>query len=142
MTVTESQLAAKRAQLAADAAEVDRLISTAVATKSYTGLGALEARIDQLAADRAELDRQDAVSKAHAAHPLAQLGMSAADYAAPNFAPDGGNTKRLTFSGTTAKNLASQIDTKALAASGSVVTPVEFKPDPISLGKPAFGLLT
>ena len=78
-TVTDSQLAAKRAQLDAEAAEVDAALAQAVATKSFGQLGALEARIDQLSADRAELDQADARAKAFSSHPRAEYAGAASD---------------------------------------------------------------
>lgn len=72
MSITDAQLAAKRSQLDAEAAEVDALLSEVVSQKSYSGLSDLEARVNQISADRAELDRQDARAKAVANHPLNQ----------------------------------------------------------------------
>jgi HK97 family phage major capsid protein len=72
-TITEAQLAAKRAQLATD---LDA-IGTEVAQKGYRP--ELAARVDELQAQRAELDQAEASHKAAARHPLAQFGASAAD---------------------------------------------------------------
>jgi HK97 family phage major capsid protein len=71
-----SQLAAQRSQVNTEAAEIDRLIGNAVATKSYGDLPALESRIDRLAADRADLDHAELAAKAVAAHPLSGASMA------------------------------------------------------------------
>ena len=62
--MNESQLAARRKQLADDAAEVDAQIADAVTRKSYSGMADLEARVERLAEERAELDRAEANHKA------------------------------------------------------------------------------
>jgi hypothetical protein len=50
----------RRAQLDADAAEIDRLLTEAVSTKSYGDLAELERRVTALADARAELERKEA----------------------------------------------------------------------------------
>jgi HK97 family phage major capsid protein len=77
-TIIESQLAAKRAQLAAESAEVDALLNEAVSTKSYDGLSALEGRINELAEQRRELDKAEHRAKAAANHPLAGMQFGSA----------------------------------------------------------------
>lgn len=62
--MNNAQLAARRSQIDNEAAELDRLIGQAVTSKNYSGLGALEARVDQLAADRADLDATEVRAKA------------------------------------------------------------------------------
>jgi HK97 family phage major capsid protein len=63
----------------------------------------------------------------------------------PGLARDSG--RRLTFGQKSASDLATKImgdgslGTKALAPSGSAVVDQDFRPDPISLGKPAYSLL-
>lgn len=79
LNMNTAQLASRRSQIESEAALIDQAIGQAVATRSYSGLSALEARVDQLAADRAELDQAEARLKSAAGHPLTQLGMSAAD---------------------------------------------------------------
>jgi HK97 family phage major capsid protein len=78
-TITESQLASKRAQLDQESAALDAELAQVVSTKAYSALPGIEARINELSELRSELDRQDSVSKAAARHPLAQFGGSAAD---------------------------------------------------------------
>jgi HK97 family phage major capsid protein len=79
MSITESQLAAKRVQLDQESAALDAELAQVVSTKAYSALPGIEARINELSELRSELDRQDAVSKAVARHPLAQFGGAAAD---------------------------------------------------------------
>jgi HK97 family phage major capsid protein len=133
-----AQLAARRGQIETEAAEIDRLIASAVTSKSYAGLGALEVRVDQLAADRAELDRAEASHKAAARHPLSQFGGSAASLADDEHQGVAGDNRRLAFTAKMAKGL---VERKSLASSGAAVVGQEFQPDPIALGKPAVGLL-
>ncbi|GLP75681.1 hypothetical protein TUM20983_27910 [Mycobacterium antarcticum] len=134
--MNNAQLAARRSQIDNEAAELDRLIGQAVTSKNYSGLGALEARVDQLAADRADLDATEVRAKAFASHPL--NGGSAANFADDDHQGVPGDNRRLTFNAKMAKGL---VERKSLASSGAAVVGQEFMPDPIALGKPALGLL-
>jgi hypothetical protein len=69
-TFTEAQIAAKKAQLAAEGAEIDAELQSAIATKSFSMLDDLQVKIDQLAERRADLDQAEARHKAAAGHPL------------------------------------------------------------------------
>jgi HK97 family phage major capsid protein len=80
--MNNSQLSAQRKQLDDEAAEVDRLISKCVSSKSYDMLADIEARVEQLAADRAELDRAESVSKAAGKHAALMYGADAAEHQA------------------------------------------------------------
>jgi HK97 family phage major capsid protein len=61
---TTAQLQAKRAQLDAEASEIDAALTQAVETKSYTDLEALEKRVSALADARKDLEREEAIKKA------------------------------------------------------------------------------
>jgi HK97 family phage major capsid protein len=74
-----SQLAAQRSQLAAESAEIDALLTSAVANKSYNGLGDLEQRIERLKSDREALEFAELQAKSAANHPLAQQFGSSVD---------------------------------------------------------------
>lgn len=132
---------AQRSQLAAESAEIDRLIGQAVATKAFGQLGELEARVNQLSADRAALDQAEARHKAAAQHPLGQRidGIAAASLVEVDRqdAPADDN-RRLAFGRKMAEGLVSR---KSLAANGAAVVGQEFLPDPVQLGQPATGLL-
>jgi HK97 family phage major capsid protein len=78
MSITESQLAAKRSQLEAESAEVDRQLADAVSTKNYSGLSEMENRINQLAEQRGELDLAEARFNATSRHPLNPFGAASA----------------------------------------------------------------
>jgi hypothetical protein len=146
MSITESQLAAKRAQLDAESAAVDQLLSEAVATKAFGNLPELEARIDRLAEQRAELDEAAARHKAAAQHPLAGGGFAAASLADAE-APSGAtrdNGMRLSFTAKMASELAKKSinpETKSLASGSSAVVGVDFQRAPYLEGRPALSLL-
>jgi HK97 family phage major capsid protein len=77
-TINEAQLLARREQIATEAADIDRLIGQAVATKSYGQLADLEGRVDRLAEQREEQDAAEARFKAAAQHPLNPFGAASA----------------------------------------------------------------
>jgi hypothetical protein len=146
MNISESQLAAKRAQLVAERVELDRLIANAVTTKSFDQQrSTFEARVNQLAADREELDAAELRAKAIAGHPLAGAGIAAASLAGDD-APVTGfdNGLRLTFTQKMANQLAAKSfnpETKSLATGSSAVVGQEFLPSPVIQGQPALSLL-
>lgn len=132
-----AQLAAQRTQLDAEAAEIDKALSEAVESKNYDALADLDKRITQLAADRKALAENES-SNANGERFSKSLGQAAADALddEPAIHTDAG--KRLTFN---SKMAAGLISRKSVAASGAAVVAQEFSPNPITLGKPATGLL-
>jgi HK97 family phage major capsid protein len=139
-----AQLAAQRRELDTESAEVDRLISAAISSKSFSGMGALEARVDQLAADRAELDQAEVRAKAMAAHPLSGMDMaSAADGPMPATKAFGGRItggmlSPLTIPGQALKDLhgaASQRQSLSVKAFSTVEGLLPAQLDPNVLGK-------
>jgi HK97 family phage major capsid protein len=76
--VNSAQLAARRSQIETESADIDRLISQAVATKSYGQLADLEGRVDRLAEQREEQDLAEARHKSAAQHPLNPFGAASA----------------------------------------------------------------
>jgi hypothetical protein len=77
-----SQLAFRRKQLDAEAAELDGLINRAIETKSYDGLNDIQSRLDKLAEEKELLDSQEAAHKAVASDPrYAAIAASGGDIA-------------------------------------------------------------
>jgi HK97 family phage major capsid protein len=138
-----SQLAAQKAQLAAEQAAIDAELTSNIATKSYGNLDQLEQRIERLKADREALEHAERSHKALAAHPLGRFdGIAAASIAEDGAQDVPADDRRLSFGAKSANKMASGlIARKNLAASGAAVVGQEFMPDPIALGKPALGLL-
>jgi HK97 family phage major capsid protein len=137
--VNQAQLDAQRRELDALASEIDQELNDCVATKNYTGLSALEGRINQLAEQRAGLEHAEARAKAVAAHPLRQIdGIAAASLVEDERQDAPADNRRLAFGRKMAEGLVSR---KSLAASGAAVVGQEFLPDPVALGQPATGLL-
>jgi HK97 family phage major capsid protein len=142
-TINESQLNAQRSQLAAESADIDALLTSAVANKSYNGLGELEARIERLKSDREALAFAELQTKSAAGHPLGQFdGIAAGSLAEDEHQGAPADNRRLAFGAQYASKMAAGlVSRKSLASSGAAVVGQEFMPDPIALGKPALGLL-
>jgi hypothetical protein len=72
----------RRKQMDAEAADIDRLINSAIETKSYNGLDDIQGRLDKLAEEKEFLDREEAAHKAVASDPrYAAIAASSGDIA-------------------------------------------------------------
>jgi len=84
---SQAQLVAKRAQLDAEAEQIDAALARAVETKSYGDLDALNKRVDELAEARKQLEDQEAVHKAATSRKYALLYGTSGDAAGQNSGP-------------------------------------------------------
>jgi HK97 family phage major capsid protein len=116
----------KRAQLEAEFADIARLVDEAFETKNFSGMDALTARTEQAEKAMAQLDGRYLHQKLYGG------------YDDGNGATPIAENQRIAFTKGMAQGL---VQRKALASSGAIVVPQEFRPDPIALGKPATGLL-
>jgi HK97 family phage major capsid protein len=69
MSLSTGKLEFRRKQLDAEAADIDRLINSAIETKSYNGLDDIQSRLDKLAEEKEYLDREEERHKSFAADP-------------------------------------------------------------------------
>jgi HK97 family phage major capsid protein len=103
--MNESQLKARKNAIDAEAKAIDAELSSAVASKSFKHLPAIEARIDQLAADRSELEQLENVAKSVRNHPLGMGMASAAGHGVVDTKAVKGNASPLAFSEQSLKGL-------------------------------------